>query len=283
MKTRILENKNIFLFSIDLEDVREGAVNGHLYEDRVVANVLTYLDWLKLNKIKCTFFTVGSLAEKYQDLIKEIIYSGHELACHTYDHLPLENHTPASFKKNIEQNINALYNAGAKSVTGFRAPVFSLTEKTSWAYKVLSEVGIKYSSSVLPANNPLYGWKEFGTAPKIMENNIVEIPMSIDSYGPLTVPFAGGVYFRVLPFMFIKNSFRKKINANQAVTSYFHPYDLDTVQEKFMIGGINNNSFYNFLIYYNRKNMMKRLNKILEMDVKVITYEEYSKSILNGI
>ena len=60
---------------------------------------------------------------------------------------------------------------------------------------VLNNAGIKYSSSVLPAKNPLYGWGGFGFTPKKMPNGIIEIPITVDKFGPLTVPFAGGIYF----------------------------------------------------------------------------------------
>lgn len=272
-------NKNIFLFSVDLEDVRDGVTNGYSYKERVVPNTLKYLDWLKKNNFKCTFFTVGTIAERYPDLIKEIINSGHEIACHTYSHIPLDKQTPESFKKDINANINALVKAGALNVQGFRAPIFSLTQSTQWAYSVLEDAGIKYSSSVLPAKNPLYGWENFGITPKKMNNGIIEIPISLNKFGPLTIPFAGGVYFRCLPFLFIKNSFVKNFHSNVPVLSYFHPYDLDTEQEKFMHAGINESKFYNFLMYYNRKNMIKRLDKILDLNIEIMPYADYIKNL----
>ncbi|MCE3228219.1 MAG: polysaccharide deacetylase, carbohydrate Esterase Family 4-like protein [Bacteroidetes bacterium] len=274
-----MKAKNIFLFSIDLEDARVGVVNGHQYKDRVVANTKIYLDWLKKTGFNCTFFTVGEVAEKYPDLIRKIIDEGHELACHTWNHVPLNKQNPESFKKDLEKNIEALYKCGASSVTGFRAPVFSLTKETQWAYDVMAACGITYSSSVLPAQNPLYGWQEFGQSKKQVNNSIVEIPMSLNKFGPLTIPFAGGVYFRCLPFFFIRQSFQKRFASSEPVLSYFHPYDLDTEQEHYMHAGINNSRFYNFLMYYNRKNLINRLDALLKMDVKIMTYQDYLKTI----
>lgn len=274
-KSNDKKNECVFLFSIDLEDVRSGVENGNVYKDRVVDNTVQYLEWLRECNFKCTFFTLGEIADKYPDLIKEIVKDGHEMACHTYDHQPLDKHTPDSFKKNMEKNVNSLLKAGAKDVKGFRAPVFSLTKKTSWAHKVLSELNFKYSSSVLPAKNPLYGWPEFGASVKRMENDLIEIPMTLGRFGPLNVPIGGGVYFRCLPFPFIKHAFNNKFNKGEVVLGYFHPYDLDTEQERFMHGGINNSKFFNFLMYYNRKNLIPRLNKLVKPDVKVIPYIEY--------
>lgn len=270
---------NLFLFSVDLEDVRDGVEQGHRYKDRVVENTLAYLHWLKKYDSHCTFFTVGKIAERYPDLIKEIMGAGHELACHSYDHTPVDKFTPDEFKTDLEKNLNALTKAGASNVSGFRAPVFSLTEKTEWAHSVLNDLGFKYSSSVLPAKNPLYGWEGFGASVKKVSENLIEIPMSLNTFGPLMIPFAGGVYFRVLPFFLIKKSFEKVSQNNKPVLSYFHPYDLDTKQEQFMHGGINNSKFYNYLMYFNRKNMLGRLDKIMENDLKIMRYDEYIKSL----
>jgi hypothetical protein len=66
-----------------------------------------------------------------------------------------------TFQKNVAENVKILYDAGVKRIYGFRAPIFSITEKTLWVYKALVDIGFVYSSSVLLAENPLYGWLEF--------------------------------------------------------------------------------------------------------------------------
>jgi polysaccharide deacetylase family protein (PEP-CTERM system associated) len=276
-----LKNKNIFLFSVDLEDVRDGVAGGDRYKDRVVANTLKYLDWLKKNNAACTFFVVGRIAEKYPDLVKEIILAGHELACHSYAHIPVVLQTPDTFRKDLDMNINALLKCGSPEIRGFRAPVYSLTQKSQWAYEILAESGITYSSSVLPAKSPLYGWKEFGQAPKKVGGKILEVPLSLARFGHLNIPFGGGVYFRSLPFGFIRSAFKKSFEGNKPVLGYFHPYDLDTEQEKFMHGGINNNSFFNFLMYYNRKNLLNRLNRLADYDITIMTYQNYVNTLLS--
>lgn len=276
-----MSSNSIFLFSVDLEDVRENVVNGHTYKDRVCETTFLYLNWLKKTNSCCTFFCVGKVAEQYPELIKEIAASGHELACHTYSHIPLDKLGKENFKKDLDKNINALLKAGANSVKGFRAPVFSLTKSTSWAYDVLSEFGFSYSSSVLPADNPLYGWKEFGETPKKVNDTILELPVTVAKFGPMVLPLLGGVYFRVLPEFILLNRVKKHLKTNRPVLSYFHPYDADTEQEKFMHSGINNSRFYNYLMYYNRKNVFNRLNGVLNLGLQITTYQKYISTYLN--
>lgn len=274
---------NYFLFSVDLEDVRENVVNGFQYKDRVVENTRLYLHWLKEKQSHCTFFTVGTIAERYPDLIKEIIDSGHEIACHSYSHKTINLFNEHGFKEDLEKNLQALYNAGAKQIKGFRAPVFSLTEKTAWAHQVLQELGFTYSSSVLPAENPLFGWREFGAKPKLINRKLWEIPISLGKFGPLQFPTAGGVYFRVFPWFLINSNVKKCFKMGTPLLSYFHPYDADVKQEKFMHDGINNSKFYNYLMYYNRKNLFNRLNKLDVYGPEIITYSNYIEKLNHGI
>ncbi len=272
---------NYYLFSIDLEDIRLRLKNPENYEERVPQNTYTYLNWLNKYNAKCTFFVTGDVAVLYPSLIKEIALEGHEIACHTSNHIPIDRQTPDEFKKDLENNISSLMRAGVGEISGFRAPVFSLIEKTAWAYDVLLELGFSYSSSVLPAKNPLYGWETFGAIPRKVNDGLFEIPVTVGTLGPLTVPAFGGVYFRVLPQFFINNITAKCIANNLPAVGYFHPYDIDTEQEKYMNPDINNNYFYNFLMYYNRNKVFKRLNGIMAQDFKICTYISYVQNNLN--
>ena len=274
--------KNVFLFSIDLEDIRLRMDDGSKYKPRVEVLVEQYLQFLNKYKSKATFFTVGDIPKEYPNLIKTIISEGHEIACHSNKHIPVTQQTPEEFKTDLLKNIGNLSTAGATNIIGYRAPIYSITPKTPWAFDILSEAGIKYSSSVLPAKNPFYGWDGFGEQPQKMKNGLWEIPVSILGGNILNVPFSGGVYFRVLPMSVIKKAFKKHYDKGIAVTGYFHPYDGDTEQEKLMHPGINNSRLYNYIMYYNRKSMFTRLEKIMEaFQCEIITYKSYMES-LNG-
>lgn len=274
---------NLFLFSIDLEDVRQGVYQGNKYKERVTINTLRYLDWLEYNQFKCTFFTTGHVAKNFPKLIEKIVESGHEIACHTTNHVPLDQQTPALFKNDLIENIQLLHDAGATDLKGFRAPVLSLIKKTSWAYDVLEELNFSYSSSVLPADNPLYGWKEFGVTPKKMNNKIIEIPISVGRVGGFVFPIVGGIYFRVLPLFLTKRIIKKQL-IGQPLVSYFHPYDVDNEQEKFMHGGINDSKIYNWLMYYNRGSLFNKLDYLIESGYKITTYNNFlGELIKNGV
>jgi polysaccharide deacetylase family protein (PEP-CTERM system associated) len=272
-------SNKLFLFSVDLEDIRYRMKNGSRYAERVPAMTHRYLEFLSRHKMKCTFFTVGDVARAYPSLIKEIASEGHEIACHSDTHTELDKLGKEKFRVDLQRNMDSIRAAGVNEITGFRAPVFSLAKESAWAYEVFAELGIKYSSSVLPAKSPLYGWPEFGAAHK-MVSGVLEIPMSVSSFGPVTAPEGGGVYFRVFPFFLVKSRIKKRWKSGEPVLGYFHPYDIDDEQERFVHPDIDGSKIYNFILYYNRKNTLKRLEEVLSMGAQIIPYRTYAARIL---
>lgn len=270
--------KNIFLFSVDLEDVRLRVDNGLTYKARVESLVEEYLLFLNQYNAKATFFTVGDIPKYYPSLIQNIVNEGHEIACHSNAHIPVTKHTQEEFRDDLLKNMDSLYGSGAKELIGYRAPTFSVTPNTPWFFEILKDLGFTYSSSVLPAKNPLYGWKEFGEDPRKMTDDLWEIPISLRKGSFFNVPFSGGVYFRFLPFYLIKKNFHYHYKNNREVTSYFHPYDIDKEQERFMHPEIDNRWIYNQLMYYNRKGVFPRLKKIMDLfEPQIMTYKNYVK------
>ena len=262
------------LLSVDLEDVRDWVRDGAGYREAVPENTRNYLQQFKKWGAKATFFVVGEVARRYPQLIGEILAEGHELACHGDIHLQLDKMTPQEFRADMQRNLAALENAGGKGIKGFRAPTFSLTARTSWAHEILADLGFTYSSSVLPAANPLYGWPEFGREACRMAGGIWELPVTLHELPGLSVPLAGGVYFRVLPFFLTRWAIAKSLGKGQPVITYFHPYDIDTKQERFMHPDLGDKHHLNLLMYIGRAKVLKRLD-VLHRSFAFQAYDEY--------
>ena len=261
------------VLSVDLEDVRDWVKDGYSYREAVPANTRKYLMHFKKWGVSATFFVVGKVARMYPQLISEIVDAGHELACHGDKHLQLDKLTFQDFREDLQQNLAALREAGAEDVQGFRAPTFSLTEKTMWAYDVLADLGFTYSSSVLPAKNPLYGWPEFGKDVRKMGRGLWELPITLHDLPGLQVPIAGGVYFRVLPFLLTRWAIGRKISRGESVGTYFHPYDIDISQERFMHPDLGDKKHLNMLMYIGRAKVLHRLD-ILHKSFTFVSYRE---------
>ncbi len=263
------------LLSVDLEDVRDGLSDGHRYTDRVVINTDRYLEMFRNWNVRATFFVVGKVAYRHPELIDRIIKEGHEIGCHSSTHQHVVQHTPQSLEADLRRNRDILKKLGATEIQGFRAPTFSLIASASWAYQVLADTGFTYSSSVLPAHNPLYGWPEFGQQCKKINGLIWEIPMTVCPVPGLRVPIAGGIYLRVLPFWFLRFMIKIIQNRNRIITTYCHPYDIDTEQERFMHPDLDENQFYNWLMYLNRDSLPNRLKQLCDT-YSVLSYGQYA-------
>lgn len=265
---------NTFLFSIDLEEPKL-FVNGTLTVlHRLPLLIDPLLLFLKEQKMQSTFFVVGELIPLYPDIIKKVRDEGHELAYHTYSHTPLDQFTPELFELDLEKGQEAFKKVGVDNVHGFRAPILSLTDKTKWVYPLLKKWGFHYSSSVLPATNPLYGWPEFGHQIKKIEG-IWELPVSLGQR-PLMLPFASGTYFRVLPQLILKQFFNHYRKEEKDIIGYFHPYDFDHLCPRYMHDGIKESRFFNFLIYYNRKKLYTKMSSLQkQFPFRVQKYSDY--------
>ena len=137
----------------------------------------------------------------------------------------------------MNRNLEAIRHCVDIPITGFRAPILSLTEKTRWAYEILAKLGFQYSSSVLSSNNPLHGWPGFGNRPRKM-NGVLELPVTLAQFLWMRVPVGSGTYFRCLPFGFTRYVFGRFGAKEEPVIGYFHPYDADPEQEIVMSRGV---------------------------------------------
>ncbi|MEI6562349.1 MAG: polysaccharide deacetylase family protein [Verrucomicrobiota bacterium] len=263
-----------FLFSVDLEEFTPAQPGADFRRTALPKLTEGYLELLRRHQARATFFVVGEVAEQFPSLVREIAAEGHELACHTHTHRPLNRHTPESFRDDLARNLDAVRACTACPVTGFRAPVLSLTEKTRWAYPILAEAGIRYSSSVLPAPNPLHGWPGFGLLPQCIDG-VLELPITLAKFAGAELPIGAGTYFRCLPFGAIRRRFRDCAAKGIPVVGYFHPYDIDTHQQWVMNDGVRGNPALNFLLYLNRSKTIKRLDALLQEGFHILPYDAH--------
>lgn len=210
--------------------------NLNQFNDQVLESTLPLLKLLKKYHIKATFFVLGQLAEKYPGLIKKIHQDGHEIASHGYTHKILSELNPVKFEDEIIKSVNILKKNTGQIPTGFRAPDFSLTNKSSWVIPILEKHGFKYDSSIFPFKTKLYGNSQ---APlgiyKISKNNLfknnknskfIELPLAIykNNLG-IKIPIAGGFYFRFINLFFYKKLLQLIIKKRNPVI-YIHPHEL---------------------------------------------------------
>lgn len=249
--------------------------DGMRHAPRVPANTRRYLDLFARHRVRCTFFTVGDVARRHPELVREIAGAGHEIACHSDLHTPLDRLDRARFRDDLLRARDALLRAGAPEVVGYRAPIMSLTRATSWAHEVLAAEGFRYSSSVIPVRTPLYGWPEHARGAQRSASGIWELPLSVSGSGRFALPFLSGVYFRVLPFALIRRCFEREARSGRAAVAYLHPYDVDREQERFVHPELGGSRLFNALMYWNRGGVITRLERLVASGVEVQRYGDY--------
>ena len=111
---------------------------------RVEDNVLAILDMFAEADVKGTFFTLGWVARRNPALLRRIADAGHEVASHGYDHVRVFTFDRSSFAADIKKARLVLEDASGVSVTGYRAPSFSIDGRTPWANMELAEQGYAY-------------------------------------------------------------------------------------------------------------------------------------------
>jgi polysaccharide deacetylase family protein (PEP-CTERM system associated) len=120
---------------------------------------------------KATFFVLGWIAERYPDLVRRIKKEGHEVACHGYAHRLVYTQSRDEFRKDVKRAKSILENITGKEVIGYRAPSYSITNRSEWAFEVLLEEGFKYDSSIFPIRHDFYGMPEAPRFPFVVSLN----------------------------------------------------------------------------------------------------------------
>lgn len=200
------------------------------HEVRIFKNMDFILQSLSKSNKKATFFILGWIAEKYPEIVKNILNEGHEIGCHSMQHDLVYRMTPPEFRADTKMALNRIEQISGEKIVLYRAPAFSITNETPWAFEILLECGITHDASVFPGRRDFGGFPELGISkPVLLEINgqlLKEFPMSLMNIGLAKLAFSGGGYFRLLPYDLI----RILVSNSDYVMTYFHPRDFDKDQ-----------------------------------------------------
>jgi polysaccharide deacetylase family protein (PEP-CTERM system associated) len=236
--------------SVDVEDyfhvsAFEGIVSRSQWpgmESRVVANTRRLLDLFDEYRVKSTFFVLGWVAERHRGLVREVVERGHELASHGYEHRLIYDQTPDAFRDDVRRAKGLLEETGGVAVHGYRAPSFSVTERSLWALDVLVEEGHTYDASIFPIRHDRYGIPDSPRHPHPIRRQggtLMEVPGSTVAFGRANLPVAGGGYFRILPYRWTRWGIaRLNRHEQRAAVFYIHPWEIDPDQPRLPAKGL---------------------------------------------
>lgn len=249
------------LLSFDVEEFdlpREHGADISLDEGIKVSaeGLVRVLDVLHKENVRATFFCTGNFANARPDLIKRIVKSGSEVACHGVDHFNPKETDIKESKKIVEKV------AGA-NIVGYRQPRMGKID-----YVALKKNGYKYDSSVNPTLMP--GRYNNLKMPRqlFMKDDVVEIPTSVATLARIPLfwlalhLFPESVYCKMVKMTLKKSGY---------FATYFHPWEFaDLCQYSVVPGYVKHNSGVKL-----EKRLHRLIRKLKRDGYLFETYEEY--------
>jgi polysaccharide deacetylase family protein (PEP-CTERM system associated) len=229
-------------------------------ECRVERNVNRILAILNECGARATFFTLGWVAARYPQLVRDIVNEGHELASHGFDHERASDQDATHFYDDIARAKQTLEEISGVSVRGYRAPSFSIGAENPWAFDCIRQAGYEYSSSVYPIRHDHYGMPDAPRFAHHVHENLLEVPVTTARLFHHNWPAGGGGYFRLMPYR-VSHWLLNHVNTidRQPAVFYFHPWEIDPAQPRIRGIGVKTR----FRHYVNLKRTERRLRRLL--------------------
>ncbi len=231
-------------------------------ERRVVPNTRRLLDLLAEERVKATFFVLGWVAAREPALVREIAGAGHEVASHGFAHRLVYELDRRTFGADLARARAAIEDACGMPVVGYRAPSFSVVRGSQWALDVLAEQGYAYDASIYPIRHDRYGMPGAPRHPHLDRRpagTLVEVPATTVAIGPVTLPAAGGGYFRLYLYAATRWAIRRvNVVDDQPAIVYLHPWEIDPRQPRLRAGVVSR-----FRHYVNLSRTEPRLRQLL--------------------
>jgi polysaccharide deacetylase family protein (PEP-CTERM system associated) len=230
-------------FTIDVEDYFQvGAFAAQIppsswdhYPSRVVRNTEIILELLERRQTRATFFILGWIADRHPELVKSILRSGHEIGSHSYWHQLIYEQTPEVFRRDLRQSCDSLQQLTGERVRLYRAPSFSIVQRSLWALDILAEEGIELDSSFFPIHHDRYGIPGAQIQPylhRVGTREMWEVPPTVARWSGVNVPVGGGGYLRLYPRALTEYLLAKVNREGRAFQIYIHPWEVDPEQPR---------------------------------------------------
>ena len=259
------------ILGIDFEEwYHPELIKDHVKNDQKIPKIFKgidiILDLLNKHNISATFFVVGEILQHDPELIDKIISNDHEIAFHTMHHDRIDS---PNFSNKFDDELKEFQKLTNDKSKGFRAPTFSLNEKSSFIIKMLEKYNYIYDSSIMPAKTSMYGnpnaeKKPYKITSENLENNsengkLWEFPLMVTKLLGKQIPAAGGFYLRTLPLYMIKNTIKNYEKEHMPACFYVHSWELTPE----LMPRIPLSQKNNFITYHNIEKTLPKLDQLL--------------------
>ena len=234
--------------SVDVEDyfhaeAFSGVMDSSRWErqtSRVEVNTRRLLELLAALNVHATFFVLGWVADRFPGLVRDIAAGGHELGCHSYWHRLIYKLQPAEFREDTRRAKDVIEQISGQTVNVYRAPTYSVVDRSVWAFEILAELGFSYDSSIYPIHHDRYGMPDAPRAPfrfQTPSGPMTEFPLTTFRLAGHNMPVGGGGYLRLLPRMYTRLGLKRVQAEGLPIVIYIHPWEVDPEQPR-LPGGL---------------------------------------------
>jgi polysaccharide deacetylase family protein (PEP-CTERM system associated) len=227
------------VFSVDVEDYFHPTEVAHAdmsqwaaIPSRVHIGVDILLEALAEHDRRGTFFILGWVADHHPEIVRRIAAAGHEIGCHSYQHRLVYDLTPEEFRDDTMRAVRAIEDACGLSPKAYRAPSYSIVNKSFWALDILADCGFTHDSSIYPIVHDRYGVPGFPRHANVVatpSGPIIEVPIAVAPLsGTRVAPVGGGAYLRLFPYRYTAAGIRRINDIDrQPACIYLHPWEMD--------------------------------------------------------
>ena len=177
--------------------------------------------------IRATFFVLGMAARSHPELVAQLGSSGHEIGCHGDAHRLVNAQTRQEFAADLERAQTTIEQLTGRRAIGYRAPAFSITRDSPWAYEVLVEQGFAYDASQHDTPRIRDRVASATGAPHPIQldaGTLWEFPVAVWRSERMTVPVGGASYWAMMPTGLVLKGLEE---AGPLAGLYLHPNELD--------------------------------------------------------
>jgi polysaccharide deacetylase family protein (PEP-CTERM system associated) len=195
---------------------------------RVELTTRLTLDLLARRSVTGTFFILGWIADRYPHLVDLVRQAGHEIASHGWSHRRVYELDEASFDEELTRAQAAITAAGAPPPVGFRAPEWSINDRSLWALDVLARRGFVYDSSMTPlriVGNPSY--PQVPHRRDTPHGPLFEVPPLVTRRFGQQLPLGGGWGLRMTRPAEVAKAIEARNRRGEPVTLFLHPWEID--------------------------------------------------------
>jgi peptidoglycan-N-acetylglucosamine deacetylase len=195
---------------------------------RVAENTDAVLELLDRRNVKATFFVLGWVAHRFPHLVARILSAGHEVGSHGYSHRRVYELGPVAFARDLDLSLGALSRAGVEIVLGYRAPEWSINDRSLWALDILARRGFRFDSSMTPLRligNPAYS--QIPHCRSTPSGEILEFPPLVGRRLGQNYPLGGGWGLRLHSPREVLRRIEDRNRRGLPAALFVHPWELD--------------------------------------------------------